>query len=287
MTKIKNVTNQLSHYLYPLNPSAGYGVKRGGQILPNTRKNFFKQLDYRKLEEWGVAKSAFKLHINDLIWVHFAQPDSAICAVGRVATTARWNEEWGKYSFKIRWDKDLTERLKDSPIPSSSYGQIPYAGVTAANEHTAKVLNRWLSGKVTKEQKHHDEKVRFRTAQVEQRIGQPQFRAKLMRAYNNKCAVTGCAVDDVLQAAHIRPVRKSGSHTCTNGLLLRADIHNLFDRGLLTIDKNYVIELDESLHKVAEYKSLHGRQLKVIPSKAADRPSKDLLQEHRIFFESH
>jgi len=276
---------QLGHWLYPLNPEAGFGLQRAGQLLPTSRSNFFKQLDFRKLEEWGVSQNAFKLQINDLIWVHFALPDSAIYAVGKVVTTARWHVDWEKYSFKIRWDKNLTERLKNNPIPLSAHGQIPYAGVTAANEQTTKVLNRWLSGKVTKEQKNHDEKVRFRTAQVEQRIGQPQFRAKLMRAYNNKCAVTGCAVDEVLQAAHIRPVRKSGSHTCANGLLLRADIHNLFDRGLLTIDKNYVIHLDQSLHRSSEYKSLHGRKLKVIPSEAADRPSKELLQEHRIFFE--
>ena len=280
------MSSKSSHFLYPLNPEAGFAVKRNGQDLPTSRSNFFSRLDYRRLEEWGVARNALRLQVNDFVWVHFALPDSAIYAVGRVAKTAHWNEEWGRYAIKIRWDKELTERLRKEPIPLSAHGQVPYSGVTVANTKTTNFLNRWLGGKVSKSAQQRDERVKFRATLVDQRTGQPQFRGELMRAYNNTCAVTGCAVDEVLQAAHIRPVRTNGSHSVSNGLLLRADIHNLFDRGLITIDRNYVVQLDETLQGRDEYKALHNRKLKVVPKKSNDRPSKSLLAEHRRLFTS-
>ena len=273
-----------NHFLYPLNPKTAYQLAGKGKKLSTSRENFFKLLDYRVLSEWGVSKSASELKKGDFIWVHFAAPDSALFAIGRVAKAATWNSEWKKYAIKIRWDKGLTEKLKASPIPLSAYGQVPYASVLAANAKTNRVLERWLKGKVSSALVKHDEKIRFRTAEVEQRVGQPEFRAALLRAYSNTCAVTGCTVDEVLQAAHIRPVTKSGSHSVKNGLLLRADIHNLFDTGLLTIDSKYRVILDESIRGTKTYKALHGKNLVVIPRRATERPSKNLLKEHRILF---
>ncbi|MEY3595452.1 MAG: hypothetical protein RL576_866 [Actinomycetota bacterium] len=178
----------------------------------------------------------------------------------------------------------MTEKLQISPIPLSAHGQVPYAAVREANERTSRVLNSWLKGKVSSNLIKRSEKVRFRTAEVQQRVGQSEFRAALLRAYSNSCAVTGCTVDEVLQAAHIQPVAKSGSHSPKNGLLLRADIHNLFDLGLLTIDGNYRVMLDESIRKSKTYKSLHGQRLVVIPKISTEKPSKALLKDHRNLF---
>jgi hypothetical protein len=52
-----------------------------------------------------------------------------------------------------------------------------------------------------------------------------------LRAYGGKCAISGCSEAGVLQAAQILAVRKGGGHALHNGLLLRADLHNLFDLG--------------------------------------------------------
>ncbi len=68
------------------------------------------------------------------------------------------------------------------------------------------------------------------------RRGQPAFRAALLAAYDGRCAVTGCDVEDVLEAAHISPYSGPPSDDVCNGLLLRADIHTLFDCGLLAFD---------------------------------------------------
>ena len=104
-----------------------------------------------------------------------------------------------------------------------------------------------------------------------------------MVAYDYKCAVTGCDVRDTLQAAHIVPVSNSGQHHVHNGLLLRADIHNLFDRGLLTIDNKYIVRLDSSIHDSKIYKPLHGKKLVVVPTSKKYKPSLKYLEQHRKF----
>jgi hypothetical protein len=58
----------------------------------------------------------------------------------------------------------------------------------------------------------------------------PEFRAALMKAYRGRCAISGCDVSHVLQAAHIDPVARGGRDDIGNGLLPRADLHNLFDK---------------------------------------------------------
>jgi putative restriction endonuclease len=65
------------------------------------------------------------------------------------------------------------------------------------------------------------------------RRGQAAFRAELMHAYNARCAVTGCAIKDVLEAAHITPHLGRVTNHVTNGLLLRADLHTLLDCNLI------------------------------------------------------
>lgn len=79
------------------------------------------------------------------------------------------------------------------------------------------------------------------------RQGQPMFRMKLMDAYERRCAITGCEIEDTLQAAHISPYRGDHTNHVTNGLLLRADIHTLFDRGHIRVDRNFRIVLSDAI----------------------------------------
>lgn len=80
-----------------------------------------------------------------------------------------------------------------------------------------------------------DAKTRVR-ASIVRRRGQHAFRQILLDAYGGRCAVTGCDVADVLEAAHIVPYQGDATHVVNNGLLLRADIHTLFDLGWIAVD---------------------------------------------------
>jgi hypothetical protein len=97
--------------------------------------------------------------------------------------------------------------------------------------------------------------------QIRERRGQQQFRDALRKRYGDHCLVTGCDVLSVLEAAHISPYRGEDDNHPTNGLLLRADIHTLFDLDLLGIEPE---ELRVELHPavVNEYGSLVGEALR-------------------------
>lgn len=68
------------------------------------------------------------------------------------------------------------------------------------------------------------------------RQGQPVFRRQLFAAYQGRCAISGTTVADVLEAAHIDPYRGTHTNEVTNGLLLRSDLHTLFDLHRIAID---------------------------------------------------
>lgn len=66
---------------------------------------------------------------------------------------------------------------------------------------------------------------------IRPRLGQGSFRVLVTETYERRCAVTGEKVLPVLEAAHIHPVAADGVHRIDNGLLLRSDLHTLFDKG--------------------------------------------------------
>ncbi len=70
---------------------------------------------------------------------------------------------------------------------------------------------------------------------VRPRLGQGTFRVMVTDAYKRKCAITGERTLPALEAAHIKPFAEGGSHDPQNGLLLRRDIHALFDGGYVTV----------------------------------------------------
>lgn len=103
------------------------------------------------------------------------------------------------------------------------------------------------------------------------RRGQPEFRQKLLMAYEGKCCITGCDVKDVLEAAHIKSHAEEQDYSTTNGLLLRTDIHTLFDLHLIGIDQFDRIRVSKSLKK-SDYEKLDGQRIR-LPASLADRPS--------------
>lgn len=113
---------------------------------------------------------------------------------------------------------------------------------------------------------------------IRQRRGQEAFRQKLLAAYGGKCAVTGSDSDAALEAAYIVGTEETGPQEVSNGLLLRADIHTLFDLNLIRIHpRTRKIFVAESLKK-GSYAKLIARQLR-LPDKPEDRPSVEALQE--------
>jgi hypothetical protein len=111
------------------------------------------------------------------------------------------------------------------------------------------------------------------------RRGQRQFREQLLVAYGGKCCVTNCEISELLEAAHIVPYRGDDTNRVDNGLLLRSDIHTLFDCGLITVDHRALkIQVSERLRPTGYWK-LNSKPLRA-PTSHHDRPSSAALKFH-------
>lgn len=109
------------------------------------------------------------------------------------------------------------------------------------------------------------------------RRGQKKFREELIKAYNGTCAITGSKTVSVLEAAHILPYKGKDTDKVQNGILLRSDVHTLFDLGLLTISYDtFEVKLHESI-RTSEYSKYIRMNL---PSIKVDFPDKEALKWH-------
>jgi hypothetical protein len=111
------------------------------------------------------------------------------------------------------------------------------------------------------------------------RRGQAQLRKSLLLAYGSRCAITGASSKHVLEAAHIIPHAEAGLNSLQNALLLRADIHILFDRGLIKINpRTLKVDIASSL-KNTPYAEFNGHQVTSPKTKKA-RPAPKFLRRH-------
>ena len=129
-----------------------------------------------------------------------------------------------------------------------------------------------------------DEPARFGEPHlIRPRLGQGAFRVLVTDIYQRRCAVTRERTLPALEAAHIRPYGAGGAHEARNGLLLRRDIHSLFDAGYVTVTPDLHFEVSrrikEEFENGREYYALHGRLI-AAPEQVAERPAPAVLSWH-------
>jgi len=129
-----------------------------------------------------------------------------------------------------------------------------------------------------------EETVRFgEPVPVRRRLGQGSFRVLVTDTYERHCAVTGERVLPVLEAAHIKPVAQGGTHRIDNGLLLRSDLHKLFDAGYVTVAPDHRVRVSRRLREDFDngeyYRRFEGREIWV-PRDPEDRPDPEFLEWH-------
>lgn len=118
------------------------------------------------------------------------------------------------------------------------------------------------------------------------RQGQVAFRRSLQEAYGSKCCISDCDLVEALAAAHIAPYSKHLSSAPSSGLLLRLDLHALWDSGHLSVDPAGRARFSKEARMNADYEKLHGRKLRK-PGKETKHSSPDtgLLRQHWKEFE--
>ncbi len=120
-------------------------------------------------------------------------------------------------------------------------------------------------------------------ALVQPRLGQGIFRVSVIEAYQRACAVSREHSLPALEAAHIRPFAEGGENRVSNGLLLRSDIHRLFDQGYVTVTPDYRFLVSDRLKQEFDngrsYEPFRGTRIEV-PRDRRDRPDPQLLGWH-------
>jgi putative restriction endonuclease len=119
------------------------------------------------------------------------------------------------------------------------------------------------------------------------RRGQAAFRAALMTAYGQRCAITGCAVEAVLEAAHIHPYLGRLTNHVSNGLLLRADVHTLFDCWLIAVEPTSRTIVVADVLNGSSYAKLAGRKLRATQDALCGASKGSLERRYAAFKARH
>ncbi|MFE9958127.1 HNH endonuclease [Micromonospora sp. NPDC005299] len=239
---------------------------------------FFQTLPYGDMDDWDLASCFHQIKAGDRIWVYATRPLSRL-----VGACVAWSDSYEKidgdarqWRLEIRWDRPLTRFLVRNFIAAADVLTSSVQTVRSMRSAEALSLRKALDGHQAPEPQNLPEGRRRRLAEVTARQGQADFRRRLIEAYGGRCAISGCDVEAVLQAAHIDPYNGPATNRVSNGLLLRADLHNLFDRGLIWIDGSYRVRVVEGLDHYAEW---DAQRIQLPP--VQHRPDKEALLRHR------
>ena len=229
-------------------------------------------------EAFGLAngaRSLFELH--DRIYKYrktnrISDPDPQIGCI--ILSMPFYLEEDDWITVPDNWSKNIVQgKMYDT---SEHYGKLLYQQIQEVlySQRFNKNLLREdsVNSRYGKEQK------------IKPRIGQGAFKILITDAYHRRCAITGEKTLPVLEAAHIKPFSLDGPHEINNGLLLRRDFHTLFDRGYITIDKEFNVEVSrrikEDFGNGKEYYAHHGSKLIILPGKKEQLPGPHYLEWH-------
>ncbi len=229
-----------------------------------------------------------------LAWEAFREANGARSAQEMRTRIARYR----KTDPNDRSDFDIGCRILTQPFFFEDSDAIPLPSSWAANIVSFKTYNTGnaeglaLWDAVNDRLSHTDlpviaeeeEQVRFGEPHlIRPRLGQGAFRVLVTDVYERRCAVTRERTLPALEAAHIRPYGDGGAHETSNGLLLRRDIHSLFDAGYVTVTPDLHFEVSDRIKEEFEngrdYYALHGRPIHV-PGEAAHEPERALLRWH-------
>jgi len=237
-----------------------FAVRVGG---PSSDRHYFL-CDYLQLRSWVLEFDAplGDDHANESQWrggFDLVGEDGA-----DLVAYFRWGDETpGEHARDSRYIKldnvaEVLERESETalaPLISSDDSTDPMETSTPVDDDPEEWLMRYIRA----------------------RRGQHRFRRALLDLYENKCAITGHGPIDVLEAAHIQPHAEEGRNSVDNGLLLRADIHTLFDLRLLWVEPgSLTVRIAPSLQD-SPYSELDGKQLKT--RRDGSQPNHEYLVE--------
>ncbi|MEP7135416.1 MAG: HNH endonuclease [Chloroflexota bacterium] len=282
-----------------------------------TENKFDEMLIPNRDGNWRTARPPKEWHNGDRLFFWASSPIKAIIGFGELGKFAKEKNKEGDIRFEVRYLTNvfgnpvrIEELRKHSLTHQASFLKIgPTQTVMPLTQQQGEALYHLVISKnpghsiwkdippesifrelISQEQNSLAKKVfnprnlkdaRKRVmASIVRRQGQPQFRQELIQAYNSQCAITGYNAVDALEAAHIIQYLGPNTNHVTNGLLLRADIHVLFDLHLIAVNSsNMTVIISPSLENTSY--SVLNRSSLLLPNNKHLRPNKKALDKHR------
>ncbi|WP_426509428.1 HNH endonuclease [Dactylosporangium sp. McL0621] len=286
---------EVTHWLYPINAESEYVLidPESEDETVASPENLLQGIEEHpeRVDQWVLRTGYRKMRENDAVWVYAGGQRQALVALARVVEV--YPDEDEVWQVGLLWDRQATRALT-GPHPlfrRQSFTQFPQIAAVRADADTTTVLEQWLKGRgiglgdpdAGDDLSLEDARLRV-VAAIVRRQGQGDFRARLFQAYGDNCVVTGSHPRAVLEAAHIEPYRGPHSNDLRNGLLLRADLHSLFDLHLVGFDSAGRLEVSKQL-SATPYWKMRGTQLRA-PVSGYPGPLKRRLAAHLKQLES-
>jgi len=174
-----------------------------------------------------------------------------------------------------------TQQLFDVRYPVYLIGEEPAEHqFVVALEQDQKIIPSGEPVAVQEIVKRYNERI------VKARYHQPLFRARVIHAYEERCAVCRLPFTELLEAAHIRPDSQGGSTKISNGMSLCKIHHGAYDANIIGISPDYTIHVKDSVLATFDgptlqhsIKEMDGEALRQIPKETASKPDRELLAE--------
>ncbi|MEV4134011.1 HNH endonuclease signature motif containing protein [Dactylosporangium sp. NPDC049742] len=283
------MTLDVTSWLYPINPDSGYVfIEPGtGEESPTTPENLLQSIEQRPdvVDSFMLSTGYRTMRPGDAIWVYAAGAGrQMICALGRAIDI--YEDPDDGWRVDLMWDADATRALMGPhPLRRDEFLQFPQRAAIRADDHAQAVFARWLRQR-GRDLRYPDENLALSTLDARLRVltnvvrrqGQHTFRGRLLKIYGDHCVVTGPNPREVLDAAHIEPYLGVHSNDVRNGLLLRTDLHTLFDLHLIGVDSANRLVVSSRLDGTP-YSALHGTVLRT-PNPKKCGPAKQSLAAH-------
>lgn len=257
--------------------------------------------------QWSCGNTK-KILPGDRLYLFRVESDRGLIGSGYVTSTpfydAHWEGSAGKKALYVRFQSDALVNVGDRlPIErllredlGVHWNRIQKSGIEVPKSSIGRLERLWKMhllqigrsvdvdafddqrdhAQLSDSAKDSDVGIERVLRQIIQRRGQPKFREQLLDAYGGCCAITGCNAKAALEAAHIEPYSGPSSNKVSNGLLLRSDIHTLFDLGLIAISSDKLkVQVDPQLLGT-HYEDIAGKNIRV-PQAVRHRPDPNLL----------
>ncbi len=229
-------------------------------------------------EAFGIANGASSLfELNNRVYKYkktnrLSDPDPQIGCIILSMPFYFDKEDW--ISVPENWNRNI--------VQGKTYDTFEYHGKLLYQQVQGKLNNQKFNPCVVRGDSMNS---RYGKEQLTRsRIGQGVFKVLITDAYHRRCAITGEKTLPVLEAAHIKPYNLDGPHEINNGLLLRRDFHTLFDRGYITVYKDFTVEVShrikEDFKNGREYYAHHGSKLIILPERREQLPDPHYLEWH-------